>query len=180
MAALPSDAAEATTVLEIVEQASSQLGPIFEQMEWAEEEIEAAQRLHPAQAGLLWTTFRLLVPTHDLMRTEFVYRSHCRELLERVARGQDTRPGTGAEVAIACCQTSLLAPLSTAGSGLYLRVWAKAFPDHPVMDDAGERLAHHEALKGEVIDEHEAVMRRKLSQPWRRLDAAPEQTELPL
>jgi hypothetical protein len=179
MAALPSNPPEATTVQEIVQETLSQLGPVFQQMEWAEEEIELAQRLHPAQADLLWTTFRLLVPTHHLMQTEFVYRSHCRELLERVAGGQDTRPGTSAEVAIACSQTSLVAPLTTSGTGLYLRAWAKAFPDRPITDDAGERLAHHEALKGDVIDEHEARARRTLSQPWRRLDGA-EQAELPL
>ncbi len=180
MAGLARAVAGATTVQDIFQEACSQLAPIFQQMEWAEDEIQQAQRRHPAQADLLWTTFRLLQPTLDLMRTELAYRSHCRELLERVARGQDTRPGTSAELAMACSETSLLAPLTTSGSGLYLRVWAKAFPDRPVMDDGGERLAHHEALKGDVIDEHEAVMRRKLSQPWRRLDVAPEQTELPL
>jgi hypothetical protein len=175
MGVLPSNAREATTAQETF----SQLGPIFQQMEWAEEEIELAQRLHPVQADLLWTTCRLLVPTHELMRTEFVYRSHCRELLERVADGQDTRPGTSAEVAIACSQTSLLAPLTTSGTGLYLRAWAKAFPDRPIADDSSDRLAHHEALKGDVVDEHEAMVRRKLSQPLRRLDGA-KQTELPL
>jgi ISXO2 transposase-like protein len=36
-------------------------------MEWAEAEIEQAQRRHPVQAALLWTTFRLMVPTQDLM-----------------------------------------------------------------------------------------------------------------
>jgi hypothetical protein len=101
---------------------TSQLGPIFEQMEWAEDEIAQAQRRHPARADLLRTTFRLLVPIQDLMRTEFVYRSHCRELLERVVRGDDTRPGTSAELAIACCHSSLMAPLNTVGSGLYLRI----------------------------------------------------------
>jgi hypothetical protein len=180
MAARPAPAEAPTTVEDLVQEVSSQLGPIFEQMEWAEDEIAQAQRRHPARADLLWTTFRLLVPTQDLMRTEFVYRSHCRELLERVARGKDTRPGTSAELGIVCCHTSLLAPLTTAGSGLYLRVWAKAFPDRPVLDDRGEQLEHYEALKGSVIDEHEAVMRRKLSQPWRQLDTAPEQTELVL
>jgi hypothetical protein len=172
--------AELTAVHEIVEQASRQLGPIFAQMEWAEDEIERAQRRHPARAALLWTTFRLLVPTQDLMRTEFVYRSHCRELLERAAAGEDTRPGTSAELAIACCNTSLIAPLTTSGSGLYLRVWVKAFPDHPVFDDGTERLDHYEALEGAAMDEHEAAMRRKFSQPWRTLPVGPEQKELPL
>jgi hypothetical protein len=164
---------------ELVQQTRSQLGSIFEQMEWAEDEIEQAQRRHPAQAALLWTTFRLLVPTRDIMRTEFVYRSHSRELLERVAAGKDTRPGTYAEMAIACCETSLLAPLSTAGAGFYMRVWAKAFPDQPLLD-ADEQLGHCEALEGNAMDDHENVLRQKLSRPRRRLDTAPEQKRLPL
>lgn len=154
---------------DILNQMSLQLGPIFEQMGWAEDEIEQAQYRHPDQAALLWTTFRLMVPTQDLMRTEFVYRSHCRELLERVARAQDTRPGTAAEVAIACCNTSQLAPLNSTGSGLYMRMWAKAFPDRPAFEDVAERLDHYEALKGDAMDDQEATMRQKLGQPWRTL-----------
>jgi hypothetical protein len=61
-----------------------------------------------------------------------------------------------------------------------MRMWAKAFPDQPPFLDVGERLNHYEALASTVIDEHEAAMRRKLSQPWRTLAAAAEQTELPL
>lgn len=176
MSALP---AAPTTLDELVEQTCSELGSIFEQMEWAEDEIEHAQRRHPAKTALLWTTFRLLVPTHDIMRTEFVYRSHCRELLERAAAGEDTRPGTYAEMAIACCETSLLAPLSTAGAGFYMRVWARAFPDQPLID-ADEQLGHYEALERRAMDDHEAVLRRKLGRPQRRLGTMPEQERLPL
>ncbi len=79
-----------TTPQAIYNELQCQLGPIFEAMEWAEDEITQAQQRHPAKADLQWTTFKLLVPTHDLMRTEFVYRSHVRELLERVACGEDT------------------------------------------------------------------------------------------
>jgi hypothetical protein len=162
-------AAATLSVDDIVNQTSLQLGPIFEQMGWAEDEIEQAQYRHPDQAALLWTTFRLMVPTQDLMRTEFVYRSHCRELLERAARGQDTRPGTAAELVIVCCHTSQLAPLNTTGAGLYMRMWGKAFPDQPAFEDVADRLDHYEALKGEVMDEQEATMRQKLVQPWRTL-----------
>jgi hypothetical protein len=178
MSALPS--AAATTLEEIVNETSLQLGPIFEQMEWAEDEIEQAQRRHPAQAALLWTTFRLMVPTQDLMGTEFVYRSHCRELLERVARRQDTRLGTAAELVIACSHTSQLAPLTTAGAGLYMRIWAKAFPTGPAVGGGRGRHDPKEARESDLMDDHEGVMRQKLSRPWRTLVAAPQQTELPL
>lgn len=67
-----------------------------------------------------------MLPTQDLLRTEFVYRSHRRELRERVARGQDTRPGTAAKLVIARSHNGQLAPLTTAGAGLCMRMWARA------------------------------------------------------
>jgi hypothetical protein len=98
------------------------------------------------------------------MKTEFVYRSHCRELLQRVAAGEDTRPGTAAECCIACCETSQHAPMNIGGVGFYMRMWSKAsFPD---LDFPRE---HHEAIAGEVIDDHERDIRRKLSCDWRQL-----------
>jgi hypothetical protein len=60
----------------------------FERMVSAEEEIEAARARHPQHADRLYHSFSLLQPITglDRMRTEFVYRSHCRELLDRVNR----------------------------------------------------------------------------------------------
>jgi hypothetical protein len=74
----------------------------FERMEWAEQEIAAAQARHPQQAGRIWHSFSLFQPNPGLgrMTSEMVYRSHCREILDRVAAGEDTRPGTAAE---GCC-----------------------------------------------------------------------------
>lgn len=98
------------------------------------------------------------------MKTEFVYRSHCRELLQRIVAGEDTRLGTAAECCIACCETSQHAPLNIGGFGFYMRMWSKAeFPD---IDFPRE---HHEAIAGEVIDENERDIRRKLSRDWRQL-----------
>jgi hypothetical protein len=54
------------------------------QVEVAESMIEAALRADPAHADVLWHSFGLLRPTCDRMNTEFVYRAHVRELLERV------------------------------------------------------------------------------------------------
>jgi hypothetical protein len=85
------------------------------------------------------------------MRTEFVYRSHCRELLDRAARGEDTRPGTAAECCIALSETSLRVPLRTSAAGLYARMWTRAqFPPaapgrrQRALRSAG-RLAHRRA-----------------------------------
>lgn len=136
-------------------------------MEIAEGLIEELGREHPEHADLIWHSFSLLRPTHSLMhKTDMIYRAHCREILQRVIDGADTRPGTAAECCIVCCETSQIAPLTVAGVGTYMRMWqAAGLPDI----GAGVSAEHHEAIRGAAIDEHERVMRNKLSQPWRKL-----------
>jgi hypothetical protein len=140
---------------------------LFEQMEHAEDEIQAARRRHPQAADLLYHSFSLLTPTHELMGQEFVYRAHCRELLARVAAGQDTRPGTAAEVAIACSEASQVAPLASTVAGLYARMWGHAFPGHGAQWD--DTAGHYEALYGSQIDDLERESRRKLAKSDRRV-----------
>ena len=94
------------------------LDGLFGQMEYAADEIERAQARHRSGADRIWHSFGLLTPAHDRMATEFVYRSHCRELLNRVAAGQDTRPGTAAELCCALSDASTVAPLTTTAAGL--------------------------------------------------------------
>jgi hypothetical protein len=70
-------------------------------VEWIETEIKLAIRRHPeAQNDLLHSNL-VVIPTilSPAWGTEFIYRGHVRELLERVALGLETRPGTAAE----CC-----------------------------------------------------------------------------
>lgn len=146
---------------------SQVLTGIFEKMEWAEEEIEKARKRHPAQSDRIYHSFSLLTPTHERMGTEMVYRSHCAELLNRVAAGLDTRPGTAAEVCIVCCESSLLAPLTETAAGLYARMWLQAFPRHTKV--WGEQAPHYEALRGTLIDDAEGDTRRKLAVADRKL-----------
>ena len=136
----------------------------FTRMEWAEEEIDTAGREHPDAADLIWHSFHMLVPTHDLMSTEMVYRAHCREILARVVAAEDTRPGTAAECCCVCCETSQVGPLHNAGVGLYLRMWCAAgFPE------IDERSIHYEALSGGAIDEYERTLRDRLRREDRHL-----------
>jgi hypothetical protein len=100
-----------------------------------------------------------------LPATEYVYRAHCRELLERVAAGADTRPGTAAEMCCTCHDMSQIAPSTSPAAGLYGRMWAQAFPDRPQFHDQ----QHHEALEGPAIDYLETLLRRKLTVHDRRL-----------
>ncbi|MEV0891668.1 hypothetical protein [Promicromonospora sp. NPDC050262] len=144
----------------ILQESTNLIGTTLEQMEWAESEIDAAIARHPDRGDLLYHGFGLLVPTHDLMATGFVSRSHYRELLDRLATGQDTRPGTAAEVACACAEASLAAPLSSTAAGLYFRMWESAFPDKPPITDRGQ---HYEALEGSSIGALEVTSRRTLA-----------------
>ncbi|MCK9877856.1 hypothetical protein MXD59_19090 [Frankia sp. Ag45/Mut15] len=136
------------------------------QAQWAEEEIEAAGKRHPGQQDLLFHSFTLLVPTLTRMATEFVYRSHCREILERVVRGEDTGRGTAAEVCCLCADISRTVPLTSPAAGLYFRMWAIAFPGRPIAED---RRMHHEALDGSRIDDFENLARARLSVAGRRI-----------
>jgi hypothetical protein len=141
---------------------------MFAQLDWAEEEIEAAQRRHRIKAPVLYHAFRLLEPTLPLMRTEFVYRAHCRELLDRLATGGDTRPGTDAEMAIVCSEMSQVAPLNTAGVTVYMRCWRRAFPDKDVF---GKHVPHYEHIASGEADILENGLRRKLSNVSRVIGA---------
>src|SRR5438128_1794014 len=106
-------------------------------MGWAEEEIAAAQVRHPDHQDLLYHSFTLLRPTSPRMTTEFVYRAHCRELLDRLAAGGNAREATDAEVAVACAQSSLVVLPSPAGISVYMRAWTRAFPDQPAFTNLG-------------------------------------------
>lgn len=143
-----------------VEEASERIG-------WAEDEIKQAIGRHPAEADTLFHSFPLLKPTHERMSTEFVYRGHCRELLERVATGSDTRPATAAEVCFALSEASMVGPLTPQAAGLYFRMWAQAFPDK--LPEIDQSRSHYEALYGSAIDDLERLARRKLTVKARKL-----------
>jgi len=133
----------------------------------AEDEIERAAARHPQAADDLFHCFRLLLPAFEARAwgTEFVLRAHCRELLERVASGEDTRPGTNAECLLAIAQVAMEVPLNGAAAGFYLRMWSAAFPGH----ELGDRGQHYEALYKGAIDDIERWTRKKLSIPGRVL-----------
>ncbi|MBF6427519.1 hypothetical protein IU440_22800 [Nocardia cyriacigeorgica] len=133
----------------------------FDQFNWAEDEIRQAQRRHQDHRDVLHHSFGLLAPTHDLMSREFVYRSHCRELLDRVAAGSDSTVATAAEVALSLVQASHAAPLNTIAFGLYVRMWMLA--EFPALDALGSVEVHYEAIAASEIDDLENWTRQKLA-----------------
>jgi hypothetical protein len=146
---------------------------LFGAMGWAEDEIEQAQRRHPGAVDAIWHSFSLLTPVHPLMnRSEPLYRAYCREILDRVAAGADTRPGTAAEICCVASEASEKAPLTSPAFGLYARAFRVAFPDQQFPGDElgdGEYMEHVEALHGAAIDDLEADARRRLTRKERTL-----------
>lgn len=76
--------------------------------------------------------FAVLWPTPVLLGRPPLYRAHARELVRRCRDGEDTRPGTAAEVLGALVETSLRAPLQGWAVGFYEWLWRLAeIPDPP-------------------------------------------------
>lgn len=151
---------------------------VLDQCFVAEEEIEAAQLRHGERdRGPLWNSFRLLKPTHDRAWPELVYRAHCRELLNRVAAGIDTRPATDAEKISVLSAASQTAPLNTGAETLYLRIGTRLFPE--IFDGIADVLdiQAYEKIHGSRADDYEAQLTRKLIQPWRRIGATAEEID---
>ena len=149
-------------------QFTSEAGEAFSWVAIADTEVRRAQERHPGQADLVYHAWPLMERPYWLPPIPFVYAGYIRELLDRVAAGQDTRPGTAAEIAVVCSRVlGLKAP--TALAGLYYRAYVAAFPDHLVYEGQAEAVAWYEREAGPEIDVHDAALRRILRQPRRRL-----------
>lgn len=145
--------------------------PVFDQLQWAEQEIREAQLRHPERADHLFHSFRLLSADAmaDRMSVEAVYRAHAREILERVARGEDTRPGTAVEVVIGLLAAAERAPLTHEGFALCARLWVAAnLPEH---DEFTHQYEHLEALHSHRTDREEAAARHACRNDDRKLGA---------
>lgn len=128
------------TAAEILASFALSFGAIFDRIGWAEDEIAQAVTRHPEQADAIYHSFSLLSggDAAERMSVEAVYRAHAREILERVARGQDTRPGTAVEVVIGLLAAAERAPLSQRGVRPVRAPVGRCGP-------AGSRRVHREA-----------------------------------
>lgn len=132
-------------------------------------EIRAAQARHPDQADRLFHAWDLVARPY-WMESEAVYRGYVRELLDRVAAGEDTRPATAAEVALGCARYMMAVKPAQVVTGLAHRMWLAAFPDYPVYDDLAKQVSWYEWDVGRgKMDDLEDVLRRILRQPQRRM-----------
>lgn len=125
------------------------VGRTFDLMRVAEEEL--------SRAGDRPGWFAILVPPEGFTQLgDDVYRVHCRELIERLRRGQDCRPATDAELLAHVLRASLSCPLNQAGQAVAEHLFGELFPDHEVVKTR-DRMP--EVYRGQVEEDLEAYRR---------------------
>lgn len=100
------------------------IGRIFDFIDIAEEELAAAGVPRKRKGAL-----SELFPGPFLYLDEELYRSHAREIAQRMTRNEDLEPGTLAEVMLAMMQASIAAPLTRSGQAVYEYVFSQLMPD---------------------------------------------------
>ena len=159
----------------IGEQIGRHLGHLFNLMDAAEDEISAAMVRHPEQARLLWNSFQFLAPGVLDKYDSRLFRSHCCEILERIAQAgkfvfltktaRKERPlainrPTAAECLIGVSEASYVAPMHGAGSLafhlLFHKVYGHASPwPIEITHDDGGRISMNVIHPNVTIRMHE-------------------------
>jgi hypothetical protein len=137
-------------------------GHTFGLMEIADDEIVRAQKRWPDRADQIDEGFSILCPSPCLMNVnEKIYRAHCAELLDRVARNQDTGTATDAEILWSLSQLSQSAPLNHDASAAFRQLFEKVMgfdatpeiePFRETWDGAVEELIGTFRSKLTIID----------------------------
>ncbi|MFD5610469.1 hypothetical protein [Kitasatospora sp. NPDC127060] len=137
--------------------------------ELVEAEIAAARKRHgETERGPIWGAFLLLQHTPPLEKVPRLYRAHVREVLDRVATGQDTRPATDAELLAALSASSVQVPLSPSAACLVARLLAR-LPSGETLPIAAEVLdvEGYERLFAGEADAHARQLQARLTRHWR-------------
>lgn len=136
----------------------------FRRMDIAEQEIARAQRQHPKHKDRIFPLFRHLCPTPPLAHViDEIYRSHCRELIERSVQHEDKKPGTEAEVLGFLSQASLEAPLARIPSLLYQQLFADLLPEKSRALPLMSRIESLDSYEQNALAELLHRLRKKLA-----------------
>lgn len=127
----------------------------FRFMSIAEEEIARAAKRW--RGGDFRSAFGMLYPRALLAYGEALYRAHCKEMLDRIARRERVEPGTLAECCVALSEATLRAPPNQDLALAYEKAFRACFPKAEI---AGEPPREH--LPGEA-DAILAKLREKLA-----------------
>lgn len=163
------DEQASTTAAKLFDLLGERLGGVisstFRRMEIAEAEITDGRRRHPGAESAIFESFKYLVPPPLLRDTgDELYRLHCRELIERVGKGRDLRPGTAAEVVAALSGLSQMAPPTREQTLLYMKLFDELFPERAaaILEETGPM--EPDRYEETRIKELEAEYRRKVGQ----------------
>lgn len=137
-------------------------GAVMKLLDVAEQEIAIGKKRFPRHAKSIDSNFMAYRPTEVLQgKTERVYRSHVRELITRVVRRNDLRPGTAAEILCGMLGAATIAPLNSEGAALTERLFQIVMRQ----EIGGERF--RPTWKGQV-EEAYAFAKKKTRQSWRK------------
>lgn len=144
----------------------------FRMMGWAEDENRKACERHgenPEDKGPIFTAFPLCSCVEQpYMELEPIFRAHCREIYDRVAKGHDVKPGTDAEILGILVEASLIQPFCGGLTCLYFRLVSRILPElfeqfKADKDPAALDLEAYEKVNGQDADQHEGELRRMLT-----------------
>ena len=174
LAAAAGDDPAANEILNLWLDTKAEVEAACKPIEWADDEIRAAQTRHPGEADRIYHGFMLMwpLPGFKFPDLEWFYRGHFAEIAERLGTGGDTREATDAEICLLMSRASLAAPLRTAAFGLYVRAWCRAFPHVKIgLGSMGEELAHYERMHGTEMDDFQREARTAVARrnPGRRI-----------
>lgn len=162
------------------------LSNVFHFMDIAEEEIDEAELRFPDKADRINDFFVHLYPGKHLETwagtaiPDAVYRSHCCELLERVAKNEDTTLGTDAEVLCTVSGASFSTLLNVMHSHIYGKCFLSVFGSDEVdrlfgddsLDDQTKLLKQStffiEQYDG-AYEEHVIAIRKRIKSVSRKL-----------
>jgi hypothetical protein len=117
--------------LALGEPLATRLGFVFQCMEWADQEIAAAEKAAPDNATLrarYGRVFGACAPSASLV-SEPLYRAHVRELLVRAGDGAKLAPATDAEILGVLSEVSQRGPFDRVAQLLYEQLFGRCFPE---------------------------------------------------
>lgn len=149
------DRSKAKALLDVL--GINNINGLFASMDIAEEVMAATGNVPGA--------FIHLQPSEVLRsKAEWLFRSHCYEIVERVKQGKDTRPGTQAECLAALMEAATQAPLGQDARAAVATLWANLAPPDLVATADGFAPAYSPHGVADVI----AETRRKMTCEWRK------------
>lgn len=134
----------------------------FARMEIAEELVAAAKKTARGRPrrNAIDVVFEYACPTEAIRdKSDDVYRSHVRELIDRAIVDEDMRPPTKAEILCGLLALSLKAPPSSEIRNLVDVLWADVMPQHPIDEPPNTRPVHT-AWSSETTELYAEIRRR--------------------